>query len=58
MVNAAIAGGVPWVRVNLEEQGNTLNATYDLNNRPTFVPGGSAKEDAYARGILEMARMP
>jgi hypothetical protein len=39
MVNAAIAGGVPWVRVNFEEQGNLVNATYDFEHRPVFLPG-------------------
>lgn len=40
MVNAAVAGGVPWVRVNLPEQGNAVNATYDLSNHGVSVHGG------------------
>jgi hypothetical protein len=39
MVNAAVAGGVPWVRVNLADQGNLINATYDVDNQPVYLPG-------------------
>jgi hypothetical protein len=30
IVNTAVAGGVPWVRVNLPGQGNLVNAIYGL----------------------------
>jgi hypothetical protein len=55
MVNAAVEGGVPWVRVNFPEQGNFVNATYDYNNRPLPLPG-ELKDQPYAvRAVLEMA---
>ncbi|MGD8554532.1 MAG: hypothetical protein PVJ07_00575 [Anaerolineales bacterium] len=58
MVNAAVAGGVPWVRVNLPEQGNPVNATYDMQNRPFYLPGELADAQWGVRAVLEMARMP
>jgi hypothetical protein len=57
IVNAAVAGGVPWVRVNLPEQGNAVNATYDANNPPVFLPGKLADKPWDVRAVLEMARM-
>jgi hypothetical protein len=57
IVNAAVAGGVPWVRVNLPEQGNAVNATYDEINRPFFLQGWLADRPWAARAIIEMARM-
>jgi hypothetical protein len=57
IVNAAVAGGVPWVRVNLPEQGNAVNATYDQNRRPVFLPGLLADHPWAVRAIIEMARM-
>jgi len=55
IVNAAVAGGVPWVRVNLPPQGNAVNATYDADNPPTYLPGRLADQPWAVRAILEMA---
>ncbi|MEW5826670.1 MAG: hypothetical protein AB1778_07545 [Candidatus Bipolaricaulota bacterium] len=55
MVNAAVAGGVPWVRVNLQPQGNAPNATYDAETAPTYLPGHLADESWSVRAVLEMA---
>jgi len=55
IVNAAVAGGVPWVRVNLPPQGNAVNATYDANNPPTYLPNHLADQPWAVRAILEMA---
>jgi hypothetical protein len=57
MVNAAVTGGVPWVRVNLAEQGNLTNATYDVDNQPVYLPGQLADEPWAVLAVLEMARM-
>ncbi len=57
IVNAAIQGGVPWVRVNLPPQGNAVNATYDANNMPAFLPGELADRPWAVIAIIEMARM-
>lgn len=57
MVNAAITGGVPWVRVNLPEQGNLINATYDTDNQPVYLSGELADKPWLVRAVLEMARM-
>ena len=58
MVNAAIAGGVPWVQVNFSEQGNQVNATYDVEYPPTPLPGTQADGLWGVRAVIEMARMP
>ncbi|MBW1880643.1 MAG: hypothetical protein JRJ84_19985, partial [Deltaproteobacteria bacterium] len=58
MANAAVAGGVPWVRVNLPDQDNPVGATYSDNAMPTFLPGRLG--DSTVAGIvavIEMARM-
>ncbi len=55
MVNAAVAGGVPWVRVNLPPQGNAINAVYDVGNPPTYLPGRLSNQPWAVRAILEMA---
>ena len=42
MVEAALAGGVPWVRVNGEDMGNPVNARYPLDDPsrwPRWIPG-------------------
>ena len=57
IVNAAIVGGVPWVRVNLAEQGNPVNATYDMTHPPTYLPGKLSDKPWGVRAVLEMARM-
>jgi hypothetical protein len=58
IVNAAVAGGVPWVRVNLSEQGNPVNATFDREHPPAYLPGALKDKPWAVRAILEMARMP
>lgn len=39
MIDAAVRGGVPWVLVNTEPEGNTVNATYDYFSEPTWLSG-------------------
>jgi hypothetical protein len=58
MVDAAIAGGVPWIRVNLKEQGNPAGITYTINKPPVYIPG-TLKNGMHwgARAVNEMARM-
>lgn len=57
MVNAAVEGGVPWVRVNLAKEGNTVNSKYDEDKLPRFVPGELNNYPLYfAEAVLEMAR--
>jgi len=55
IVNAAVAGGVPWVRVNLAEQRNPINATYTMERPPVYLPGKLADKPWSVRAILEMA---
>jgi hypothetical protein len=56
IVGAAIEGGVPWVRVNLPEQGNEVNATYDQEHPPVYLPGRLADGGPWGvRAVLEMA---
>lgn len=56
LANAAVAGGVPWVRVNLPAQGNPVNATWDEANRPRWIPGKMADHPEWtADAVLEMA---
>ncbi len=58
MANAAVAGGVPWVRVNLPEQGNAVGATYEYGEMPVLIPGTVAEGPFWAaRAVIEMARM-
>ena len=57
MINAAVTGGVPWVRVNLPEQGNLINATYGVDNQPVYLPGKLADKPWAVLAVLEMARM-
>jgi hypothetical protein len=57
IVNAAVAGGVPWVRVNLPEQGNPVNATYDMTQPPIYLPGKLSDKPWGVRAVLEMAQM-
>jgi hypothetical protein len=58
IVNAAVSDGVPWVRVNLPEQGNAVNATFDMDHPPVYLPGTLKEKPWSVRAILEMARMP
>ena len=57
MVNAAVNGGVPWVRVNLPPQGNPVNATYDANHMPVFLPERLADRPWSVQAILEMVNI-
>jgi len=58
LVNAAIAGGVPWVRINLAEHGNEVGATYGVENKPMYLPGKLSDQPWGARAVLEMAGDP
>jgi hypothetical protein len=56
MVNAAVDGGVPWVRVNLAKEGNGVNSKYHAGKLPRFVPGELNNLPLYsAEAVLEMA---
>jgi hypothetical protein len=56
MINAAVEGGVPWVRVNLPDQGNPVNETYSSDHLPVFIPGELNKDPLLAvQAVLEMA---
>jgi hypothetical protein len=57
IVNAAVAGCVPWVRVNLPQQGNLVNAAYGEEDMPVFLPGELADKPWAVWAILEMAQM-
>ena len=55
IVNAAIEGGVPWVRVNLAGQGNAVNEKYDADRQPVYIPGGLNDDPMIpVRAVLEM----
>jgi hypothetical protein len=57
IVNAALDGGVPWVRVNLPEQGNPLNQRCGLDKLPVFIPGELNKNPLLpVRAVIEMAQ--
>ena len=57
MVNAAVDGGVPWVRVNLAKEGNPVNSKYDAGKLPRFIPGMLNNLPLYsAEAVLELAR--
>jgi len=55
IVNAAVAGGVPWVWVNLPPQGNAVNAIYHADHPPAYLPGRLADKPWAVRAVLEMA---
>jgi hypothetical protein len=57
MINAAVTGGVLWVRANLAEQGNVINSTYDADNQPVHLPARLADSPWAVLAVLEMARM-
>jgi hypothetical protein len=57
IVSAAIQGGVPWVRVNLLEQGNPVNSSYDSDHIPVYLPGQLADRPWAVFAIIEMALM-
>ena len=55
MITAAVVGGVPWVRVNLDPQRNPVNAVYDAGAPPAFLPGRLADQPWAVRAILDRA---
>jgi hypothetical protein len=56
MVNAAIDGGVPWVRVNLPELGNGVNERCTADDPPSLIPGElNVSPMIPVRAVLEMA---
>ena len=57
IVNAAVQGGVPWVRVNLAQHGNPINAIYDYDNPPLYLAGELKDQLWGAMAVLEMVRM-
>ncbi|MBN1318533.1 MAG: hypothetical protein JXA42_23840 [Anaerolineales bacterium] len=57
MVNAAVWGGAPWVRVNFVKQGNGVNTIFDAEYRPVFLPGRLADRLWSVQAVLEMAGM-
>lgn len=58
IVNRAVDEGVPWVRVNLPDQGNSPGARYEIDNPPVYIPGRLEDGSLHAvQAILEMARM-
>lgn len=57
IVNTAIDGGVPWVRVNLTIQGNQANEKYDVDNLPVYIPGELNKNPMiFVEAVFEMVR--
>jgi hypothetical protein len=55
IVNAAVSGGVPWVRVNLENNHNSENATYDRDTPPNWLTGQLSDAHYAVGAVLEMA---
>ena len=57
MVNAALDGGVPWVRVNLPHQNNPINEKCDINIMPQLIPGELNDQPMIpVLAVIEMAR--
>lgn len=56
IVNRAVEGGVPWVRVNLTEQANAVNSNHDHENQPVWLPGTLDDKPYPVMAIIEMAR--
>lgn len=55
LVNTLVAGGCPWVRVNLPAHGNAVNATYTQEAPPRWIPGRMADHGPLlADAILEL----
>ncbi|MCD5408241.1 PQQ-binding-like beta-propeller repeat protein, partial [Candidatus Bipolaricaulota bacterium] len=55
MVAAALAGGVPWVRVNGDDIGNPVNAYYPLDDPsrwPAWIPGRLRDQPGGEYGVL------
>jgi len=57
IVNVAVDGGVPWVRVYLPQQGNGVNEKYAHDNQPQWLPGTLKEEPWAVKAVVEMARM-
>ncbi len=56
MNEAAITGGVPWVRINGSDMGNPINELYE-NREPAWLPGRMADyPELDVSYIVEMAR--
>ena len=55
MNNAAVEGGVPWVRINGADAGNPINRTYPLDDPsrwPEWLPGRLRDQPGGWRGVL------
>ncbi|MCF6148753.1 MAG: hypothetical protein E3K37_08850 [Candidatus Kuenenia sp.] len=57
MVDAAIAGGAPWVRINMQEQGNRVNSIYSFKKQPEYLSGSYDEAQTYLRAIIELIRI-
>lgn len=59
LVNSAVRGASPWVRVNGRGVGNAVNALYSRENPPRYYPGRMQDYPReLAQLIWEMAAMP
>lgn len=59
MVNGAVRGSAPWVRMNGSTIGNPINATYDSLSPPTYYSGTMASHPGEEINLLlELAAMP
>lgn len=53
--NAAVAAGVPWVRINPRRFGNPVGATYSVRKPPQYVPGHMADHPAlWTEAVAEL----
>ena len=56
LVNAAVAGGVPWVRVNLPRQGNPANTAWSMHSPPNWLEGTMSKHpQAWVEAVHELS---
>jgi len=46
-----------YIQINLPGQGNVVNATYDVDNQPSFISGKLANKVYGMQAVIEMARM-
>ncbi len=59
MVNGAVRGSAPWVRMNGTTIGNPINATYDSLSPPTYYSGTMASHPGEEINLLlELAALP
>ena len=57
LINAAVAGGVPWTRINLPAQGNPPNTAWSMDSPPRWLDGTmSAQPQAWVDAVLELIR--